>query len=327
MKKIDKETKIVIYQTKSGAIEFRADVKKETLWATQAQMASVFGVNPQAITKHLKNIYQEGELTRPTTCSKMEQVQMEGFRRVNRIVEIYNLDVIISVGYRISSKTGTKFRQWATKVLRMHIVDGFTINKKRIAKNYTSFLAAVDNVKKMLSDGGNINADSALAIVKMFAATWFSLDAYDKGTLPKSGTNREQVKIADSQFVEALAELRNALIQNNEAGELFGRERSPGAVSGIIGNVFQSFDGNDVYPTIEEKAAHLLYFMVKNHPFTDGNKRGGAFAFVWFLQKAGILDISRFTPEALTVLTLLVAESKPVDKEQMTGLILMLLKG
>jgi len=326
MKKINKNADIVIFQTKSGAIEFRADVKKETLWATQAQMAAVFGINPQAITKHLKNIYQEGELIRSTTCSKMEQVQMEGSRRVNRTVEIYNLDAIISVGYRISSKTGTKFRQWATKVLRMHIVDGFTINKKRIAKNYTSFIVAVDNVKKLLSDGGSVNADSALAIVKMFAATWFSLDAYDKGTLPKSGINREQVKIAGNQFVEALVELRNALIQNNEAGELFGRERATGAVSGIIGNVFQSFDDNDVYPTIEEKAAHLLYFMVKNHPFTDGNKRSGAFAFVWFLKKVGILDVSRFTPEALTVLTLLVAESKSVDKEQIIGLILMLLK-
>lgn len=326
MNKIHIDTNVVIYKTKSGGIEFLADVKKGTLWATQAQMAAVFGVNPQAITKHLKNIYKESELTRLATCSKMEQVQMEGSRRVNRIVETYNLDAIISVGYRISSKTGTKFRQWATKVLRAHIVKGFTINKKRLKKNYESFLTAVDNAKKLLSGSRNIKAETALSLVNMFAATWFSLDAFDKGKLPKFGANKKHIEIAENQFVEALAELRKALIKKNEAGNLFGHERMRGSVSGIIGNIFQSFDGNDVYPTLEEKAAHLLYFMVKNHPFTDGNKRCGAFAFVWFLRKAGILNIDRFTPEALTVLTLLVAESKPVDKEQIVGLILMLLK-
>jgi|SRR3989344_7574165 len=141
---------LVIYQAKSGAIELRGDFTTETIWATQAQMAKVFDVNPQAITKHLKNIYEDNELSRRATCSKMEQVQIEGGRKVKRSIEFYNLEAIISVGYRISSKTGTRFRQWATKTLRQHIVDGFTINRQRIQSNYTRFLSVIEDIKKLL---------------------------------------------------------------------------------------------------------------------------------------------------------------------------------
>lgn len=320
-----KKYDIVIYKTRSGAVEFRSDVKKETIWATQSQMAAVFGVNSQAITKHLKNIYKEGELDRSSTCSKMEQVQKEGRRHVHRQVEIYNLDAIISVGYRIGSKTGTKFRQWATRVLRAHIVDGFTFNKSRLAKNYKVFLAAVEKVKNLLPPSSVIDTAGVIELIKMFADTWLSLDAYDKNVFPKRGASQKAVDVTAQELVEALAELRRRIILKKDAGSLFGQERMRGSVGGIMGNVFQSFDGKDVYPTLEEKAAHLLYFFVKNHPFADGNKRSGAFAFVWFLNKAGLLDTSRFTPEALTALTLLVAESKPADKENIIGLILMFL--
>jgi len=320
------DTDIIIYKSKSGTIEFRADIEKETLWATQAQMAAVFGVNPQAVTKHLKNIYEEGELRRSATCSKMEQVQKEGSRLVKRRVEAYNLDAIISVGYRISSKTGTKFRQWATRVLHAHIVDGFTINKNRLAKNYKAFLAAVDKVKKLLPAASAVDTAGVLELIKMFADTWFSLDAYDKKALPKSGVSKKDVSITTQELAGALAKLSNTLVSKKNGSDLFGKEITIGVLAGIVGNVFQSFGGGDVYPTLEEKAAHLLYFIVKNHPFIDGNKRSGAFAFVWFLNKAQLLNTSRFTPEALTALTLLIAESKPADKDSMIGLILMFLE-
>jgi len=320
-----KEHTIIVYQGKSGAIELKADAGKNTLWATQAQIAELFGVNSQAITKHIGNIYEEKELLQKATCSKLEQVQIEGERKVNRSILVYNLDVMISVGYRISSKMGTKFRQWATKTLRTHIVDGYTINRKRITKNYDAFLKVVEQVKALLPSGGAVDAVNAMELVKMFASTWLSLDAYDKSKLPKSGATKRQVEFTSEELMQALQKLKHELMAKGQTTDLFGSERGGQSVEGIIGNVFQTFGGKDLYPTVEEKAAHLLYFMVKNHPYADGNKRSGAFAFVWFLKHSGILNPARLTSEALTALTLFVAESHPKDKDKMVGLVLLLL--
>ncbi len=320
------KNEVVIYQTKSGAIELRTDIGKETIWATQAEMAAIFGVNSQAVTKHLKNIYKEKELLKKATCSILEQVRIEGGRKVKRSVEIYNLDAIISVGYRIGSKMGTKFRQWATKTLHSHIVDGYTINKKRLSKNYSAFLKAVEQVRTLLPSGGAVRATDALELIKMFANTWFSLDAYDRESLPKTGVTKKTFQLTADELNNAISDLKLRLIKNGQATDLFGTSRDRNGLDGILGNVFQSFDGKDLYPTIEEKAAHLLYFTVKNHPFIDGNKRSGAFAFVWFLKKTGLLNPIRITPEALTALTLLVAESNPKDKDRIVGLILLVLK-
>ncbi|MDP2642216.1 MAG: virulence protein RhuM/Fic/DOC family protein [Candidatus Peregrinibacteria bacterium] len=321
-----RKNKVVVYQAKSGAIELREDLHFETILATQAEMARIFGVNPQAITKHLKNIYKEKELSKNATCSILEHVQIEGNRKVKRSVEIYNLDAIISVGYRIGSKMGTRFRKWATKTLHQHIVDGYTINKKRLAKNYELFLKAVEQVKILLPSGGTVGANDALELIKMFANTWFSLDAYDKENFPKTGTTKKEFKVTAKELMAALLDLKIGLTNSGQAGDLFGIARKEQSVDGILGNVLQSFGGKDLYPTIEEKAAHLLYFTVKNHPFVDGNKRSGAFTFVWFLKRTGILNPMRMTPEALTALTLLVAESNPKEKDRMIGLILLILK-
>jgi len=320
-----KEQAMIVYQGKDGAIELRGDFKRETIWANRMQMAEMFGVNPQAISKHIQNIYKEKELGRKATSSKMELVQSESGRLVRRQIDIYNLDVLIAVGYRINSIVGTKFRKWATKTLRSHIVEGYTINKKRLAKNYEAFLKAVEDVKALLPSGGVVDAVNAMELVKMFASTWLSLDAYDKLNLPEKGATKRRVEFTAEEMKEALQQLKHELISKGEATDLFGSERGGQSVAGIVGNVFQSFDGEDVYPTLEEKAAHLLYFMVKNHPYVDGNKRSGAFAFVWFLKQAGILNPARLTAEALTSLTLFVAESNPKDKEKMTGLVLLLL--
>lgn len=300
MKKEWKNEKFLVYQTKSGAMELRADVSRETVWANRMQMAKIFGVNPQAISKHIKNIYKEKELQKKTTSSKMELVQMESGRRVKRFVDIYNLDVLIAVGYRISSVIGTKFRQWATKTLHNYIADGYVINKNRIAKNYQQFLTAVDNLKHILPDGSAIDTENVLELVNMFASTWFSLEAYDKDSLATKGVTKKKVNLTAEKLRESLLKLKQILIEKGEASELFGLERAKDNISGIVGNIMQTFDGKELYATVEEKSAHLLYFMVKDHPFPDGNKRSGAYSFIWFLRQARILNIKKITPPALT---------------------------
>jgi len=311
---------IIIFQKKSGAIEFKGDIKRETLWASQTQIVKLFDVDQSVVSRHIRNIFKDGEINPKSNMQKMHIANSD------KPVVLYSLDVVLSVGYRTNSGVAIEFRQWATKTLRQHIVDGYTINKKRLVQNYDVFLQAVEDVKKLLPKSGEVRSEDTLELVKMFASTWFSLGAYDKSNLPKNGATKKQVKITASELTGVLQELKKELVNKKEASELFGLEKDRDAVPGIVGNIFQSFCGQDLYLTVEEKAVHLLYFMVKNHPFVDGNKRSGAFAFVWFLKKAKILDPSRLSAEALTVLTLLVAESNSKDKDRMIGLILLLLK-
>lgn len=324
--KISPKTTIV-YQTKSGALELRGDATNETVWASQAQMAQMFGVNSPAITKHIKNIYQEQELSEPATCSILEQVQKEGKREIKRSVNYYNLDVIISVGYRINSVVGTNFRIWATKTLKQHITSGYTINRTRIAKNYDEFMAAVTKVQALLPADNALDAKSALDLVRLFADTWFSLDAYDKESLAPTKVNKKKVKLTAAELGTSIQILKAELIKKGEATDNFAQERNRDALEGIIGNVMQSFGGQELYPSVQTKAAHLLYFIIKNHPFVDGNKRTGAYAFVWFLQKTRVLNTNRLTPTALTALTILIAESNPVDKEKIATLVATLVAG
>jgi prophage maintenance system killer protein len=321
-----KSNNIVVYQAPSGAVEVRLDKNHETIKLTQQQVGQLFDVQKAAISKHIKNIFNTGELDKNSTVSILEIVQMEGGRKIKRKIEYYNLDLILSIGYRVNSVNATKFRQWATKTLREHIVKGYTINRKRISKNYDEFLRAVESVKRLLPANGQVKSEDALELVKMFATTWLSLDAYDKSVLPSSGTTRKHVTVTAGELAEAIADLKTDLRKKKEATELFAQERQKDAIAGIVGNVLQSVFNRDAYETLEEKAAHILYFFVKNHPFVDGNKRSGAFAFVWFLNKAGLLRKDKMTPEALSALTLLVAESNPKAKDNIIGLILQLLK-
>jgi len=317
---------IAIYQAKNGAIEFRGDFEQETIWGTQKQIAEVFGVDVRTINEHVKNIYKTEELKEKATIRNFRIVQREGKREVEREVNFYNLDAILSVGYRVNSKQATQFRIWATKTLKQHLLIGYTINKKQVGYNYEKFMQAVADVKALLPAGNKVATEDILELIRAFAGTWFSLDAYDKNSLPQKGVSRKQVAFTAEELNDALQELKKDLIKRKEATEIFGQERDKDSVAGIVGNVLQSVFGKNVYPSAEEKAAHLLYFMVKNHPFTDGNKRSGAFAFVWFLRQVGLLRAS-LTPEALTALTLLVAESNPKDKDKMIGLVLLLING
>lgn len=313
---------VIVYQTKSGAIELRGDFGKETLWATQAQIADVFVIERSVVTKHIRNILKDKELDERSVCAKFAHTAKDG---KTYQVQYYNLDVMLAVGYRANSARAMQFRQWATKTLRGYIVDGYAINKSRIAKNYAQFLGVVEDIKKLLPAGSVVNAGDAVELVSLFADTWLSLDAYDRDALPKGKLTKKKVVLTAEKISGGLAQLKSELIHKSEATDIFGNERNAGSVAGIVGNVMQSFGGKDVYESAEEKAAHLLYFMVKNHPFTDGNKRSGAFAFVWFLQQAKILDIAKLTPSALTALTILVASSDPKDKDKVVALVLNLI--
>ncbi len=319
---------LVIYQGKSGAIEFRGDFERDTIWGTQKQIAEVFGIDRSVVTKHIRNIFKDKELDKKMVCAKFAHTTQHGAikgKTQTKEIEFYNLDIVLAVGYRTNSVRAIEFRKWATKTLKQHLISGYTINKKRIGQNYKKFMRAVADVKTLLPAGNKVKTEDILELITAFADTWFSLKNYDKANFPKKGFNKKRVIITAEELLQALLEFKKELITKKQATKIFGQERNKNAVEGIIGNVFQSVFGKDVYPSAEEKSAHLFYFMVKNHPFVDGNKRSGAFAFVWFLRKTGLLRAS-LSPEALTTLTLLIAESNPRHKEKMVGLILLLLQ-
>lgn len=322
MKKAQKNS-MVIYQAKSGAIELRGDFTRETLWATQAQIADVFNIERSVVTKHIRNILKDGELNEKSVCAKFAHTASDG--KVYQ-TQFYNLDVALSVGYRANSARAIEFRQWATKTLRTYIVDGYTINRARIGQNYDAFMKAVADVRALLPAGMQSDTGSILELVRIFADTWMSLDAYDKEKLNLKKPTKKKVALTGAKLTESVAVLKSELIKKGEATDLFATERNRNALEGIVGNVMQAFAGADVYPSVESKAAHLLYFIVKNHPFIDGNKRTGAYSFVWFLSRAKVLDTRRLTPEALTALTLLIAESNPRDKDKLIGLVMMLIR-
>lgn len=315
-----KSKAVAVFQAKNGAIELRGDFNKETLWATQADIVKLFAVDQSVVSRHIKNIFKDGEVSQKSNMQKMHNANSD------KPVILYSLDVILGVGYRTNSRVAIAFRQWATKTLRGHITKGFTIQPKVIKSHYAEFQKAIENIKHLLPAGTPIDHASVLEIITAFADTWLSLDAYDKDTLSTKGATKKSVAITAEQLIDAIADFKVVLQKKKEATEIFARERSAGSIQGIVGNVMQSFGGKPVYATVEERAAHLLYFMVKNHPFIDGNKRSGAYAFVWFLHRAGILDRRTITPSALTAITLLIAESDPTNKERMTKLVVQLLK-
>ena len=310
----------IIYQAKNGAIELKGDWTQDTIWASQAQITDLFQVDQSVISRHIKNIFKDYEVDKESNMQKMHIANSD------KPVNLYSLDVILGVGYRTNSKVAIEFRKWATQTLKQHITKGYSINKKVLAQNYDEFLKAIETFKTLIPVNSEVKTGDALELVKLFAETWFALDAYDKSDLPQLGLNKSQVKFTADELIQALVELKQDLYKKKMATELFGQEKQPNAIAGIVGNIFQSAFGEEIYPSIEEKAAHLLYFIIKNHPLNDGNKRSGAFAFIWLLNKTKTLNTSKITPQVLTTLTLLVAESDPHNKDQIIGLILQILK-
>ncbi len=314
--------RVIVYQNAQGAIELKNDTDSETIWASLDQISKLFGRDKSVISRHIKNIFGEKELAQKAVVAKYATTALDG--KVYQ-VDHYNLDMIISVGYRVNSKTATNFRIWATKTLKQHITEGYTINRKAILKNHDSFMEAVSKVQALLPADNRIEGTTVLELVRLFADTWFSLDAYDKEALSPKKVSVKKVKLTAAELADSLEILKQELKNKKEATDNFAHERNTGSLEGIVGNVMQSFGGKAVYPTIQSKAAHLLYFIIKNHPFVDGNKRSGAYAFIWFLQKAKVLDTTKLTPTALTVLTILIAESNPNDKDKMIALVTMLI--
>ena len=335
MKRERVQQELVIYRDAKGDVKLRADADKETIWATQAQIAEVFGVFSQAITRHLQNIYKAGELSKVATCSKMEQVQIEGGRRVVRSVEYYNLDAILSVGYRVNSKQATAFRKWATKTLRDYIIKGYAINSKRLqearqtgVKELTKTLQFIQSaIRRRKLDQTEV--DSLLSVIGDYANAWLLLQKYDKDKLIlQRGKGKERVRFEYVYAHPAIHALKRNLVLKGEATELFASERDQ-SFQGILGNIYQTFGGKELYESLEEKAAHLLYFIIKDHPFSDGNKRVGSFLFSLFLERNGILfrksGERKINDNALVALALLMAESNPDEKDALIKLVTNLL--
>ncbi|SFJ65844.1 Fic/DOC family protein [Desulfomicrobium apsheronum] len=313
---------ISIYQTESGAVEVR--LEQDTVWLNQAQMVALFGRDQSVISRHIGNIFKEGELVRESNMQKMHIANSD------KPVEFFNLDVIISVGYRVKSVQGTRFRQWATRTLREHLTQGYTLNRQRLEANARELEAALLLVRKAVHSP-NLQIDAGrglIEIITRYAQTFLLLQRYDEGLLT------EPVQLPGGALptldtARALvAGLKADLMARGEATSLFAQERGD-AFAALLGNLDQTVFGEPAYPSVEAKAAHLLYFVIKNHPFADGNKRCGAFLFVEFLSRNGRLLGADGAPVlndiGLAALALLVAESAPAQKETIIRLIMNML--
>ena len=299
---------IVLYRAPDGTVSLDVRLERETIWLTQAQMVMLFGRDQSVIARHVGNVFEEGELT--ASESNMQKVHIAGS---DRPVVLYSLDVIISVGYRVKSKRGTQFRVWATRVLRDHIVKGFTVNERRLRELNQAVRLIADVAERRPLTGDE--AIGLLRVVGDYSRALDLLDDYDHQRVGLAGvTVREAAEVTYEEALRAVANLRKQF----GGSDLFGREKD-GSLRSSLAAVVQSFGGKDVYPSIEEKAAHLLYFLVKNHPFVDGNKRIAAALFLWFLEKNAALYRNdrgkRIGDNALVAMTLLIAESRPAEKD------------
>ena len=321
---------IAIYQTEDGRTQIDVRFEQDTLWLTLLQMAELFGRDKSVISRHLKNIFDTGELAREATVAKTATVQAEGGRQVSRVIEYFNLDAIISVGYRVNSIKGTQFRRWATNVLRQHLVQGYTLNQSRFDQNAAELQQALALIRKAAqSPELSREAGSGLVeIVSRYTQTFLWLQRYDEGMLTDPNGQAGGTLPTEAEATQALQTLKQSLMARKEATDLFAQPRGDGLGS-ILGNLDQSVFGEPAYPTVESKAAHLLYFVVKNHPFSDGNKRSGAFLFVDFLHRNRRLLNAQgeavINDTGLAALTLLVAESDPKQKETLIRLIMNML--
>lgn len=324
------DNKIQIYRGVNGETQVSVRFERDSVWLTQRQMGEVFDTTPENILMHLKNVFRDKELDDSATTKDFLAVQTEGKRRVERTLKHYNLDAIISVGYRVSSKRAVQFRQWATQRLKEHLVQGYTLNLARFEQNAAELEQALAMIRRVArSPAITAEVGSGLVeIVSRYTQTFLWLQRYDEGMLTEPTGQRGGRLPTEGEAMAALQLLKSSLIGRGEATELFARPRGDG-LGALLGNLDQSVFGEPAYPTVESKAAHLLYFVVKNHPFADGNKRSGAFLFVDFLHRNDRLLDNRGEPvindTGLAALTLLVAESDPKHKETLIRLIMNLL--
>ena len=316
---------IAIYKSPTGTVDVRLD--GDTVWLSLQQIADLFGRDKSVISRHLRNVFNEGGLECPSVVAKNATTAADG---KTYQVEFFNLDAILSVGYRVNSREGTRFRQWATRLLREHLTLGYTVNRQRFEDNAAELEAALNLIRKA-AQTPELSADTGrglVDIVTRYAHTFLWLQRYDEGLLTDPATQPGGTLPTLEQAREALARLKADLVQRGEATDLFARDRGDG-LAALLGNLDQSVFGEPAYPSVEAKAAHLLYFVIKNHPFSDGNKRSGAFLFVDFLHRNGRLLNASGHPiindMGLAALALLVAESDPVQKDVLIRLIVNML--
>lgn len=312
--------KIILYRAPDGTVSLDVRLERETIWLDAHQMAVLFGRDRSVILRHIRNVYDTHELDRGSTCAKNAQVAADGKMRE---MDFFNLDVIIGVGYRVNSKRGTQFRIWATRVLRNHILKGYTVNERRLKELHQAVRLIADMAQRREWIG-----DEAAALLRVVGEYSFALDLLDDYDHQRVGPAALPKTEATPIVPEEARRIVAALREKYGASALFGREKD-GSLPGTLAAVMQSAGGQEVYPSLEEKAVHLLYFLVKNHPFVDGNKRIAAALFLWFLEKNGALlqpDGGRRLDDGLLVaMILLIAESRPAEKEILTRVLTCLL--
>ena len=318
---------IIIYRTADGETRLEVRMESDSVWLTQAQMAELFQTTPQNITMHTNHVFREGELEKEATCKRSLQVRQEGTRTIRRIQNIYNLDVIISVGYRVKSPRGTQFRIWANKVLKEYLIKGYAVNNQAKAEQLEELKKTVRLLSHVLA-AKEVTKSEAVGLLRVITDYTYGLDTldrYDYQQLEVSATTSEEPFRAT--YENAMAALQ-VLRDKFGGSELFAHEKDESFKS-TMGAIYQTFGGRDLYPSVEEKAANLLYLTVKNHSFSDGNKRIAAFLFLWFLENNRILyrpDGSRLLDNnTLVALTLMIAESRTEEKDVMTKVVVNLI--
>jgi death-on-curing family protein len=319
---------IAIYKAKDSTIRLDVRLEKETVWLSQFQMAKLFNKTPPTINEHLKNIYHEGELERSSTIRKFRIVQIEGKRRIERNIDFYNLDVIISVGYRVKSMRGTQFRIWATNVLRNYLVKGYVLNQKRLHEHEVALKELRETIAFVTAKAShpqlNNKAEDLLRLLNEYSSALTILYEYDNKSLLLASKSKPSFILRYDLATDIINDIKTKLIERSEASNLFGSEMD-NKFKSIIGALYQTFEKKDLYAGLEEKASHLLYLTIKDHPFSDGNKRIASLMFIYFLEKNGYLYKAngecKVTNNTMVALSLLIAASDPREKDMMIKII------
>jgi len=316
---------IAIYKNQQNEVELKVKLEKETVWLSLDQMTVLFDRDKSVISRHIHNVFQEKELDKNSVVAKSATTAADG--KIYQVI-YYNLDVIISIGYRVKSQNGVKFRIWASRVLKRYLIQGYAINEKRLLETQSKFRELQDVIRFLQKQSQKElligQRAEILSLLADYSKTMSLLGQYDKGSLLDKKGQKAKFLIQFQDCVRIIIRLKKELVNRKEVGDLFGQERNE-SFSGIIAALYQTFDKQELYPSIEDKAAHLLYLTIKDHPFSDGNKRIAAFLFVYFLDKSDYLfkksGERKINDNALTALSLLIAESDPKDKNMMIKII------
>ena len=325
----EKNNELIIYEAKDGSVKLSVNVKDDTVWLSQTDIASLFDVHVPAVSKHVKNIYKDGELQEKQTLSKMETVRKEGKRTVKRLVETYSLDMVLSIGYRVNSKRATQFRVWATNVLRQHLLKGYTLNKGRLQNAEQKELQEAVSLIRLAMNRKQLTGDESQGLLKViteYAHTWFLLHQFEKSEIAEPRDQKvSRYQLTYEEATAIIRALKKNLMRSGQATEAFGEEKA-----GVLEKILQNFQ-KKAGASIEEKAANLLYALIKEKPCADGNKRIAAFLFIVYLTRSQYLSgwdgERKFNDTALVALVLLISESDPKQKNLVMKLIMNFVHG